>query len=100
MQVFNAAINELLLHPDWEFWSRRVLPRYTYAAEDVQPAVEEHMQWYTELKAKRAAAALKAAEEEAAAAAAAVEAAAAEAEAAEPGAQPAAVSEQPQTPPS
>lgn len=73
--MFNAAINELLMHPDWELWSRRVLPRYTYADEDVQPAVAQHREWYTELIAKRARAA-----EEAAAKAAAAEAAAAAAE--------------------
>lgn len=71
--MFNAAINDLLKHPDWDLWSRRVLPRYLYADEDVQPAVTQHREWYTELKAKRA----KAAEEAAAKAAAAAEAEAA-----------------------
>lgn len=75
LQVFDAAINELLLHPDWEVWSRQMLPRYVYPAEDVAPAVAEHSAWFSALKAKRAAeAAAKAqAEVEAAAAAAAVE---------------------------
>jgi hypothetical protein len=77
LQVFNAAINELLMHPDWELWGKRVLPRYLYAQEDVQPAVVHHKEWYTELKAKRAKAAEEAAAKEAAQAAA--EAAAAEA---------------------
>jgi hypothetical protein len=75
--VFNAAINELLMHPDWELWGKRVLPRYLYAQEDVQPAVAQHKEWYTELIAKRAKAAEEAAAKEAAEAAAVAEAAAA-----------------------
>lgn len=63
MQVFNAAINELLQHPDWSHWSKCMLPRYYYAEEDVQPAVQQHAEWFVELEAKRAAA--KAAAEEA-----------------------------------
>lgn len=85
-QMFNAAINDLLKHPDWELWSRRVLPRYLYADEDVQPAVAQHREWYTELMAKRAQAAEKAA---------AKAAAAAEAEAAAEAAAAAASQEQP-----
>jgi tRNA pseudouridine38-40 synthase len=76
-QVFNAAINDLLKHPDWELWSRRVLPRYLYAEEDVQPAVAQHREWYTELMAKREKAAEKAAAKAAAAAEAEAAAAAA-----------------------
>lgn len=79
LQVFNAAINELLLHPDWELWSKRVLPRYQYAAEDVQPAIEQHREWYTALKARRAAEAAQALEVAAAAEAAAAQEAAAQA---------------------
>lgn len=79
MQVFNAAIDELLHHPDWEVWSKHILPRYTYAADDVQKVVSEHSEWFAALKAKRAA---KAAEEAAAEAAAAEEAVAATAAAA------------------
>jgi hypothetical protein len=89
LQVFNAAINELLMHSDWELWGNRVLPRYLYAQEDVQPAVTQHKQWHAELIAKRAKAAEQAAAKEAAdaaAAAEAAEAAAAEAETAAAGA--------------
>lgn len=70
-QVFDAAINELLLHPDWEVWSRQMLPRMMYPADEVAPAVAEHGAWFAALKAKRAAEA--AAKAEAAAAAAAEE---------------------------
>jgi hypothetical protein len=74
VQVFNAAINELLLHPDWELWSRRVLPRYLYADEDWKLPVEQHMEWYAEVMEQKAQRAKKKEEREAAAAAAAAEA--------------------------
>lgn len=76
-QVFDPALNQLLLHPDWDTWSRKMLPRYKYAADEAQPAAEAHAAWFAELKAKRAAeAAARAAEKEAAANAAEREAAA------------------------
>jgi hypothetical protein len=76
LQEFDPALNNLLQHPDWDTWSRKLLPRYYYNPELVGPAVESHTVWFEELKAKRAAAeAAKAA----AAAAAAAEAAAAQA---------------------
>jgi hypothetical protein len=74
-QEFDPALNDLLQHPDWDTWSRKLLPRYFYDPELVGPAVESHTVWFEELKAKRAAA-------EAAKAAAAAEAAAAKAAAA------------------
>eukprot|EP00775_Hariotina_reticulata_P003564 gene3564-3832_t len=55
-QVFDAAINQLLQHPDWEAWSRQILPRYDYPADDVAAAVDSHTIWITELRARRAAA--------------------------------------------
>jgi tRNA pseudouridine38-40 synthase len=73
-RVFDAAINDLLQHPDWEQWSTRMLPRYTYAAADVAPVVQAHAVWLADLLAKRAAAAAKKAEAAEAAAAAAAEA--------------------------
>jgi hypothetical protein len=76
LQVFNAAINDLLLHRDWELWSNRLLPRFLYADEDVQMAVQQHIQWYTAIKAKRSAMAEAAAAAEAADAAAAASSAA------------------------
>ncbi|WIA38279.1 hypothetical protein OEZ86_001619 [Tetradesmus obliquus] len=75
-QVFDPALNNVLQHPDWDTWSRKLLPRYYYDPELVGPAVESHAVWFEQLKAKRAAA-------EAAKAAAAAEAAAADAAAAE-----------------
>lgn len=72
-QVFDPALNDVLQHPDWDTWSRKLLPRYYYDPELVGPAVESHTVWFEQLKAKRAAA------EAAKAAAAAAEAAAAEA---------------------
>ncbi|KAF8062046.1 TMN7 [Scenedesmus sp. PABB004] len=95
-EVFDVALNELLHHPDWDTWGRKVLPRYTYAPADVAVAVSEHAAWLAELKERRAAeaaakaaAAAAAAEEEAKAAAAAelLEAAEAAAAAAAPAAQ-------------
>jgi hypothetical protein len=82
VQVFNAAINELLLHPDWELWSRRVLPRYLYADEDWKLPVEQHREWYAEVMEQKAQRAKKKEEREVAAAAAAEAAAGAEAQAA------------------
>lgn len=71
MQVFDPALNQLLMHPDWETWSKRMLPRYHYDVNDAKLAAETHAAWFAELKAKRAAeAAAKAAEQEAAAKAA------------------------------
>jgi hypothetical protein len=72
LQEFDPALNNLLQHPDWDTWSRKLLPRYFYDPELVSPAVESHTVWFEQLKAKRAAA-------EAAKAAAAAEAAAAQA---------------------
>ncbi|KAF6263018.1 hypothetical protein COO60DRAFT_1492560, partial [Scenedesmus sp. NREL 46B-D3] len=59
-QVFDPALNDLLQHPDWDTWSRKLLP-----------PVESHTVWFEQLKAKRAAA--EAAKAAAAAAAAAEE---------------------------
>jgi hypothetical protein len=70
LQEFDPALNDLLQHPDWDTWSRKLLPRYVYDPELVGHAVESHTVWFEQLKAKRAAA-------EAAKAAAAAEAAAA-----------------------
>lgn len=73
--MFNSAINELLQHPDWELWSRSMLPRYVYP--DAQDAVAAHAAWRGALQAKRAAKAAAAAEAQAVAAAVAVVAVAA-----------------------
>jgi hypothetical protein len=79
LQEFDPALNDLLQHPDWDTWSRKLLPRYFYDPELVGPAVESHTEWFEQLKAKRAAAeAAKAAAAAAAAQAAAAEAAAKE----------------------
>lgn len=67
LQVFDPALNNLLLHPDWDTWSRKMLPRYKYPEEASQSAAKAHAAWFAELKAKRAAeAAAKAAEQQAA----------------------------------
>jgi hypothetical protein len=66
LQVFDAAINQLLQHPDWNTWSQQILPRYDYPTDEVAAAVECHNTWITELRARRAAAQAERQEREAA----------------------------------
>jgi hypothetical protein len=77
-QVFDAAINGLLSHPDWAYWDASALPRYRYPEAEAAELVARHTAWREDVIARRAEAA--AAKEAAAAAKEAAAAAAAEAD--------------------
>ncbi len=78
-QAFNAAVDDLLAHPDWSNWSTTLLPRYTYPPAEADPIISTYAAWRAEMVARKAAEAVarerKAAERAAAAVAAAAVAA-------------------------
>lgn len=52
-QVFDAAINGLLHHPDWSEWSEKQLTRHVYPAADAQHVVEQYKQYQARLSQRQ-----------------------------------------------
>jgi hypothetical protein len=44
-RTFNAALNELLQHPDWQWWDERTLSRLQYPADNAGEVAAAYAAW-------------------------------------------------------